>query len=319
MFRSFFIYLSKSLILRRIVTRWSVVWKMASRFISGEEIGDAIGVISRLNSNGINATLDHLGEHTNSPEASIRATQDILHALEIVNQTRVRANISIKLTQIGLNIDRTLCEINLRQILTSAQELNNFIRIDMEDSPVTQVTLDLLFLMHGEGFQNLGIVIQSYLYRSAKDINQLINLRIPVRLCKGAYKEPTEVAYPKKSDVDRAFDDLAEALIKAAQSGNTGGISMDGKFPPLTALATHDEDRIRIACEIAEKVGLEKAKLEFQMLHGIRRDLQQRLAQAGYPVRVYVPYGMEWYPYFMRRLAERPANVWFLLSNLLRK
>jgi proline dehydrogenase len=319
MFRAFFIYLSKAAWARHIVTRWSVAWKMASRFISGEKLQDAVHTVQVLNSKGINATLDHLGEHTNSKEAADKAADDILAAFDAICETGIRANISIKLTQIGLSLDGEICANNLRKILQYARDCQNFIRIDMEDSGATQKTLDMLYLMRQEGYTNTGIVIQSYLYRSEKDIQQLVSQQIPVRLCKGAYNEPADIAYPKKKDVDAAFDRSCEVLLQAALSESVSALSEDGKIPPLPALATHDENRIKKALEVAKTIGLPKNKLEFQMLNGIRRDLQENLAKDGYPVRVYVPYGTEWYPYFMRRLAERPANVWFLILNFFRK
>lgn len=319
MFRAFFIYLSKAAWARQIVTRWSVAWKMATRFIAGERLQDAIQTIQSLNAKGINATLDHLGEHTDSPEAANKAADDILVALDAICETGIRANVSIKLTQIGLALDGDVCANNLRRILQHARDCQNFIRIDMEDSAATQKTLDILDKMHQDGFANTGIVIQSYLYRSEQDVQRLAAQQIPVRLCKGAYKEPPEIAYPKKKDVDAAYDRSCEVLIRAANASNSPALSSDGKTPPLPALATHDENRIKVAQEMAKKVGLPKNKLEFQMLNGIRRDLQENLAKEGYPVRVYVPYGTEWYPYFMRRLAERPANVWFFILNFFRK
>lgn len=319
MLRSFFIYLSKANWARQVVTRWSVGWRMASRFISGETLQDAIKVIRTLNAKNIRATLDHLGEHTLSEAASRNATQEILRALDAICAEDVRANVSIKLTQIGLNIDKELCAENLRTIVRHAKQCENFVRVDMEDSSATQSTLDLVVRMHEEGFANLGVVIQSYLYRSDQDISMLIQKGIPVRLCKGAYKEPPNLAYPKKKDVDIAFDRLAEALLTASGAQENCSSDGSGKFPPFCALATHDEKRIQNVRNFAAKIGLPKECLEFQMLYGIRRDLQERLAQEGFPVRVYVPYGTEWYPYFMRRLAERPANVWFLLSNFFRR
>lgn len=318
MLRSFFLYLSKSSRVRGIITRWSIAWRMAGRFVAGEKLEDAVRVIQSLNSKGINATLDHLGEHTDSTEASINASREIIEALNYVEQSRIRANISIKLTQLGLIVDKKLCVDNLRNILGHAKELNNFIRIDMEDSSTTQTTLDLLMQMRREGYTNVGIVIQSYLYRSKDDLSHLIDSSVPIRLCKGAYNEPSEIAYPVKRDVDNSYDELSSILLKASEIMNVYDHHDDGKFPPLAALATHDERRINYACEYAENIKLDKSRLEFQMLFGVRRDLQTKLADSGYPVRVYVPYGTEWYPYFMRRLAERPANVWFLLSNIFR-
>jgi proline dehydrogenase len=319
MLRSFFIYLSKAGWARKIVTGWSVAWRMASRFVAGEKLEDAIRAIKSLNARGINATLDHLGEHTTTPELARQATQDILNAIDAITASGVRANVSIKLTQIGLEMGEDVCQANLRTIVKHAAANNNFVRIDMEDSSVTQHTLDLLRHVCREGCQNVGIVIQAYLYRSEEDIRQLMDEGCKVRLCKGAYKEPVEVAFPKKSDVDANYDRLAKLMIDGAISNNTPRLSTEGKVPPIPALATHDEKRILFGKEYAQKAGLPKEALEFQMLYGIRRDLQEQLVQEGYPVRIYVPYGTEWYPYFMRRLAERPANVWFIISNLFRR
>ena len=316
MFRSFFIYLSKAKWARNLVTSWSFAWKMVQRFVAGEKLEDAIAVIKHLNARGINATLDHLGEHTDSIEASRTAVKDIITALDAIHQSGVRANVSIKLTQIGLKVDRAVCVENVRQIVAHAQSLGNFVRIDMEDSPVTQTTLDLLHEVRATGLTNVGIVIQSYLYRSKADIEALMNEGITVRLCKGAYKEPAAVAFPKKADVDQNYDDLAFLMITASGKPGAPRASADGLFPPLPALATHDEKRILNAKAFLASLQLPKDAVEFQMLNGIRNDLQENLAKDGYPVRVYVPYGTEWYPYFMRRLAERPANVWFILSNL---
>ena len=315
MLRSFFIYLSKAAWARKIVTGWSFAKKMAARFIAGEQLEDALQTILMLNGKGINASLDHLGEHTTNASEALQATQDIVKALEGIQQAGVRANVSVKLTQIGLAVDPALCAENLRLILECAKNLGNFVRIDMEDSQVTQTTLDLLYKMRQQGYQNVGIVIQAYLYRSEADIAKLVKDCFKVRLCKGAYKEPAEVAYPRKSDVDSAYDRLGGLLIRGALEQGCQEISPDGKIPPTPALATHDDQRISVLKALANEVGLPKQALEFQMLYGIRRDLQEKLAAEGYPVRVYVPYGTQWYPYYMRRLAERPANVWFFISN----
>lgn len=319
MLRSFFIYLSKATWAQKTITDWKIAWRMAARFVAGSDLEDALKVIQILNGKGINVTLDHLGEHTTNATEALQATQDILKALDGIQRAGVRANVSIKLTQIGLNIDAALCSENLRTILEHAWNLGNFVRIDMEDASVTQLTLDILRQMRQRGYQNVGIVIQSYLYRSAADVDSLIKECVKVRLCKGAYKESAEVAYPKKRDVDAAYDRLAEMLIHGALGQGCPVISEDGRIPPLIALATHDEKRILFAKAQAARAGLPKQALEFQMLYGIRRDLQENLAAEGYPVRVYVPYGTQWYPYFMRRLAERPANVWFFVVNFFRK
>jgi len=320
MLRSFLIYLSRAAWARNMVTRWKFAWRAASRFVAGEELDDAIAVVRQLNSKGINATLDHLGELTTNPDEARRATQHILSMLDAIQASGVRSNVSIKLTQIGLALEKDLCAENLERILKHAQELGIFVRIDMEDSPWVDATLDLCRRMRFDrDYQNVGVVIQAYLYRSQDDILRLRDECIPVRLCKGAYKEPASIAFPKKKDVDANYDHLAQLLLEGALQRGCPQASADGRFPPQSALATHDEKRILAAKEFARQIGLPKQALEFQMLYGIRRDLQERLAAEGYPVRVYVPYGSEWYPYFVRRLAERPANLWFFISNLFRK
>ena len=254
------------------------------------------------------------------PSSAAKATQDILDIFDAIDSAGVRANVSIKLSQIGLGIDRQLCADHMRRILERAQSSQNFVRIDMEDSPFTDITLSVYQQMREEyDLDNTGIVIQAYLYRSEADIQKILSTHGKVRLCKGAYDEPARVAFPKKRDVDANFDLLARQLIDGALAAGQPRLSAEGKVPPIPAIASHDEQRIKLAKEYAAKVGLAKDALEFQMLNGIRRDLQEQLVKEGYPVRVYVPYGTEWYPYFMRRLAERPANIWFILSNYFRK
>ena len=319
MLRSFFIYLSKAAWARKIVTGWSFAWKMASRFVAGDKLEDGIKAAQALNSKGINVSLDHLGEQTDSPEQARQAAQDIVTALDAIQQTGVRANVSIKLTQIGLAIDPELCAENLTTIVDHAHENHNFVRVDMEDSNVTQLTLDLLYRVRAKGYDNVGIVIQSYLYRSEEDIRKLADDCIAVRLCKGAYKEPASVAFPRKKDVDKSYDRLAELLIDGTFKHSCPMGSPDGRFPALVGLATHDPLRIEAAKACAAQKGVPKGAIEFQMLYGIRRELQDQLVAEGYPMRVYVPYGTEWYPYYMRRLAERPANIWFFVSNFFRR
>jgi proline dehydrogenase len=218
-----------------------------------------------------------------------------------------------------LGVSPDICAENLERVVAQSAKLNNFVRVDMEDSPVTQVTLDILKKIRSKGYDNVGIVIQAYLYRSEEDIRGLLEECVPVRLCKGAYKEPAEVAFPKKSAVDANYDKCSSILMDCAKDNGCPELSKDGRFPPIPGLATHDDRRILFAKRYAQSIGLPKTSMEFQMLHGIRRDLQEQLSSEGYPVRVYVPYGTEWYPYFMRRLAERPANVWFFISNYFRK
>jgi proline dehydrogenase len=320
MLRSSLIYLSKASWARRVVVSWSVARQVASRFIAGETLADAIRVVRELNQKGINATLDHLGEHTSSPEIARRSTQDVLDMFAAIRESGVRSNVSIKLTQIGLALDEGMCAQNLAKILRTASENGSFVRVDMEDSPWVDSTLDMVRRMRGElGFNNVGVVIQSYLYRSEADIRQLGNEGIQVRLCKGAYKEPPEIAYPKKADVDASYDRLTRLLFDSSRDLGYPLLSSDGIFPPLPALATHDEARINYALEYLRQTGMPPRAVEFQMLNGIRRDLQEKLASEGFPVRVYVPYGTEWYPYFTRRLAERPANLWFFVSNFFRQ
>jgi len=319
MFRSFFSYLSKAAWARKIVTKWPIAWKMASRFVAGETLAEGIQAIKLLNSKGINATLDHLGEYTDSPEKAHQSTQDIIQAFDAIETADVRANVSVKLTQIGLGISSDLCIDNLKLILEKAKSYNSFVRIDMEDSTVTQRTLDVLFALKQQGYENVGIVIQAYLFRSEEDIRKLLVDCFKIRLCKGAYKEPANVAYPKMEDVNSSYDRCAALLINGALSKECPKVSPDGKIPPIPGLATHDPKRIDFAKVYADKVSLPKDAMEFQMLNGIRRDLQEQLVKDGYWVRVYVPYGTEWYPYFMRRLAELPANLWFFVSNFFRR
>ncbi len=318
MLRSLLIYLSKAAWARKIVTRWSIAWRVASRFVSGEKLEDAIRVIRSLNERGINATLDHLGEHTDSPEAAQKATNDILEIFNAIDASGVRANVSVKLSQIGLVVDPQLCVENLRSILERARVSGNFVRIDMEESALVDTTLSIYQQMRAAGLENTGVVIQSCLYRSEEDVQHILSTQGKIRLCKGAYKEPPQVAFPLKRDVDANYDKLASLMIDAELAAGQPCLSNDGLIPPIPAIASHDEQRIKFAKDYAAKVGLAKNALEFQMLNGIRRDLQENLAREGYPVRIYVPYGTEWYPYFMRRLAERPANVWFFISNFFR-
>jgi proline dehydrogenase len=220
-----------------------------------------------------------------------------------------------------MGLDDTLCSENLTRILNRAKEYKNYVRIDMEDTPYTDATIDLLNGALDSGFtiRTVGLVVQSYLYRTEEDTRKLLERGVRFRLVKGAYKEPPDKAYPKKADADANFDLLSKILIDAALEAKSPTLSEDGRIPPVPAIATHDEKRIAFAKQYAEKVGLPKEALEFQMLYGIRRDLQEQLVAEGYPVRVYVPFGTHWYPYFMRRLAERPANVWFFISNFFRK
>jgi proline dehydrogenase len=321
MLRSFLIYLSKAGWAQRMVTGWKFAWQTASRFVAGESVPDAIRVIQELNERGIVATLDQLGEHTTTTEEATQSTEGILEILDEIDKAGVKSNVSIKLTQIGMGLDDSLCLENLTRILHRAKGYKNFVRIDMEDTPYTDTTIELLNAVMDDGFniETVGLVVQSCLYRTEEDTRKLLEREVRFRLVKGAYSEPPDKAYPKKADVDANFDLLTKILIDAALKVESPGLSEDGRIPPVPAIATHDEKRIDFAKQYAEKVGLSKEALEFQMLYGIRRDLQEQLAAEGYPVRVYVPFGTHWYPYFMRRLAERPANIWFFISNFFRK
>jgi len=315
MLRSFLIYLSKAVWAQKLVTGWGFAWHTASRFVAGTKLDDAMRVVCELNGKGINATLDHLGEHTNTPAEAQQATDDIFATLDRIGEdTSARANVSIKLTQIGLGLDENLCARNLERIIARARSNSTFIRIDIEDTPYTDKTINLYYQMRAKGYENMGMAVQSYLYRAEADTRRLLEDKTRIRLVKGAYKEPPDKAYPKKTDVDANYDLLTKILIDASLA-NGSKESSDGRVPPIPAIATHDEKRIAFAKGYADKVGLPKYGMEFQMLYGIRRDLQEELAKEGYPVRVYVPFGTHWYPYFVRRLAERPANIWFFISN----
>ncbi len=318
MLRAVLIILSQTNWVKELISHWKFAWKTASRFVAGEELPDAIRAIKRLNNEGIFATVDHLGEHTSNVDFAKKATQDILKIIDTIDRSDVKANVSIKLTQIGLNIDEDLCADNLLEIVDFANQKHNFVRIDMEDSTCLEATLKLFHRMYTQNRTNVGLVIQAYLYRSEQDIRAIIENGGKIRLCKGAYKESSKIAFPKKRDVDANFDRLTEIMLDHVNIQNDCLAQDNGRFPPLPAIATHDPLRIEHAKRFAKINDIPKQALEFQMLYGIRRDLQAQLVEEGYPVRVYVPYGIEWYPYFMRRLAERPANLWFFLSNFFR-
>ena len=280
--------------------------RVARRFVAGETLEEAVRVIRLLNQHGLLATFDLLGENVTNAAEARAAVRDYLRILDSIEQHGLRSNVSLKLTQLGLDVDIDLCLENLRVILTHARGYNDFVRIDMEGSAYTQRTLDLYFRLRDEGFDNVGVVIQAYLYRSADDIRKLAARGARVRICKGAYDEPADIAFPRKADVDANYCALVD-FMWAKQALDKGAIA---------ALATHDENIIRWAKQEFARRSLNPTQFEFQMLYGIRRERQVQLAKEGYQFRVYVPYGTQWYPYFMRRLAERPANVLFLLRNL---
>lgn len=318
MLRSFLIYLSKAAWAQKLLTNWGFAWRTASRFIAGTKLDDALRVVRELNGKGINATLDHLGEHTSTPEEAQQATDDIFATLDALGaDPSLKGNVSIKLTQIGLGLDESTCAENLERILARAEQNKTFIRVDIEDTPYTDKTINMYYAMREKGYENVGMAVQSYLYRAEADTRRMMQDGTRIRLVKGAYKEPPDKAFPKKADVDANFDLLTKILIDTSLA-NKSILSDDGRVPPIPAIATHDDKRIAFAKSYAEKVNLPKSGLEFQMLYGIRRDLQDNLSKEGFPVRVYVPFGTHWYPYFMRRLAERPANIWFFISNFFR-
>lgn len=320
MLRSFLISLSKAAWAQKMVTGWGFAWRAASRFVAGSTVADAINIVRGLNEKGINVTLDQLGEHTSTAEEANRAADGIVQVLDEIQKASVRSNVSIKLTQIGMGLDDDVCRANLYRILEKAKQYGNFVRIDIEDTPYTDITIGLFMEMLDKGFAvtNVGMAVQSYLYRAEADVRKLCEMGTSFRLVKGAYMESPEVAFPNKEDVDANYDSLTSILIDASLQHQTQ-LSLDGRIPPIPAIASHDEKRISFAKTYAVKVGLPKNALEFQMLYGIRRDLQEALVKEGYPVRIYVPFGTHWYPYFMRRLAERPANIWFFVSNFFRK
>lgn len=316
MLRNLLLFLSRARWARRLVSRLGVARRAAARFVAGETSAEALAVVGQLNARGINATLDHLGESVTSEADARRAADDYVALLGRIGDTGARANVSIKLTQMGLDLSEAFCLRNVRRIVECARQVGTFVRIDMEGTAHTEATLGIFRALHRE-FDNVGIVLQAYLYRTGADLEGVLAERGRVRLCKGAYKEPSELAFPRKADVDANFVRLAHTLLDHARL--CPPVDSAGRVPPLPAIATHDVKMIDAAKAYADDHGLPREFYEFQMLHGIRRDLQDQLAQAGYAVRVYVPYGTEWYPYFMRRLAERPANVWFFLSNFFRR
>lgn len=321
MLRSFLIYLSQAGWAKKMVTGWSFAWNVASRFIAGESTESAIKVVGELNARGINATLDYLGEHTATAEEAAQSADEILRILDAIKEADVRAGVSIKLTQIGLGLDSSICRQNLQRILERAKEYKNFVRIDIEDTPYTDLTIEVYNQMLGAGFTTkiVGMAVQSYLFRAEEDTRKMLEIGTRFRLIKGAYQEPPDKAYPKKADVDANFDLLTKILMDGALAAGSPQVSKSGRIPPIPAIATQDEKRIEFARQYAQKIDLPKKAFEFQMLFGIRRDLQTQLAAEGYQVRIYIPFGTEWYPYFMRRLAERPANLWFFISNFFKK
>ena len=308
MLRGLLLHMAENGRVQEFFTRSSFARRAARRFVAGEELSEAIAVIKELNSHGILATLDHLGEHVHTEAGAKGAAEEYLRILDAIHASGVKSHASLKLTQIGLDFSEALCIENLSKIAKLAKKYQAFVRIDMESSAYTERTLKIYEKLR-EQYDNVGVVIQAYLYRSKPDIERLIELGANVRLCKGAYSEPPSIAFPRKKDVDANFIELLKLLM--SDKARSRGV--------YAAIATHDVKLIEWAKQFASEKKIQKHEFEFQMLYGIRRELQQSLAAEGYTVRVYVSYGREWYPYFMRRLAERPANVLFLLKHLVQR
>jgi len=302
--RSALIWLSRQEGLKDFATSFGVFKKLTTRFVAGETIDEAVNFIREINVEGCSATFDHLNESVGSAGEADLEVAEYLNILSRIDETKINSNVSIKLTQFGLGLDHELAYKNARRVVEEAHRRGNFVRVDMEDSSVTQVTINIFKRLRAEfGLNDVGIVLQSYLRRTYADAQELVKLPARIRICKGAYNEPPEVAFPNKKDVDDNYVRVMQLLLS---SGTYHGI------------ATHDPRMIEATTNFATREGIGKDKFEFQMLYGVRRDLQRQLAHDGYNMRVYVPYGKHWYPYFMRRLAERPANIWFVLKNVLK-
>jgi proline dehydrogenase len=304
--KAFFYALSRSSALKRLASRYGMAGdeSFARRFIAGETIDEAVAAARALESRGLLLTLDYLGESVRSLEEATTATREYVRLLDVIVASGIERNVSLKLTQLGVDIDRAICVDNLRRILEPAQTHGFFVRIDMEDSTYTDVTLEVFETLWQQGYRQLGVALQAYLYRTDKDVRRMNELGARVRLVKGAYKEPAAVAHQSKADVDAAFVALMRLLLDA------------GVYP---AIATHDPAMLDATQAYARERGIGSDRYEFQMLYGIRRDLQASLVVAGYRMRIYVPFGRQWFPYFMRRLGERPANVAFVLKSLIRE
>jgi proline dehydrogenase len=295
--------LSRRRLLGRLATATPITRPLVHRFVAGQSWDEALPRLSRLTQAGLHSTVDVLGEAVASREAAAAAADRYLETLDALAAAGLDRNVSLKLSQMGMAVDPALAAANVRRIVEHAGSRDAFVRIDMEGSATTAATLGL----HRElwdAHRNVGVVIQAALRRSAADVHELIAAGVPVRLCKGAYQEPASVAFQSRAEVDRSYADLMELLLR------------HGAHP---AIATHDERLVGRAIALARREEIDPGRWEFQMLYGVRRDLQDRLVAAGYTVRVYVPFGREWYPYFMRRLAERPANVAFVLRSLIRE
>jgi len=300
--RALLLFLSRRKLLRKWMETSVLARRLAARFVAGDTLEDGLEAGRRINREGIAVTFDRLGESVTSLAEAEASRDEYVRVLEEISDHQLKANVSIKLTQFGMDISGQACRANVEQLVRRAKELNSFVRIDMESNEYTERTLRMVSELHAQ-YGTVGTVIQAYLRRSENDVEALCRQGIRVRLCKGAYLESAEVAFQAKSDVDRHFVHLMRILLAA------------GTYP---AIATHDEKIIQAAKDFVRARNLSLDSFEFQMLYGIRRDLQRRLVAEGYRLRLYVPFGKAWYPYFMRRLAERPANVVFLVRNLLR-
>ena len=302
--RSVLLFLSRQEGLKDFAARFKPFQKVTTRFVAGESISEAVAAIRALNALGCTASFDHLNESVTSVEETRAEVAEYLDILKEIDATGIKSNVSIKLTQFGLDIDPELAYRNAREVVAEAARRGNFVRVDMEQSSVTQITIEIFKRLRAEFDVNtVGIVLQSYLYRTFQDAQDLLKIPSRIRICKGAYNEGPDVAFPEKAKVDENYLRVAQLLLDTSLEGVYHGI------------ATHDPDMINGTIRYAREKGIPKGAFEFQMLYGVRRDLQERLAREGHSVRVYVPYGKHWYPYFMRRLAERPANVWFVAKN----
>ena len=303
MLRALFIGLSENKPLRSFAENSNIGKKVSQRFVAGMTLDDLIRATETMNNLGIRVTADNLGENVTNRDEALHS-RDLYHEMmEEIDKRKLDANVSCKLTHMGFDVDEQLARENVYGLVEQAAQINNFLRIDMEGSPYTQKTIDLTRELHSKFPGHVGTVLQSYFYRTEEDAKLLCSEGIRIRLCKGAYKEPANLAFPEKRDVDANYVKVAKLLMK---SGIFHGI------------ATHDEKIIRELMTWSQENGVKKSDFEFQMLHGVRRDLQEKLAKEGWGVRVYIPFGTEWYPYFMRRLAERPANVLFIGKQMLR-
>ncbi len=320
MLRRFLLYLSTAKWARAIMTHFFLARRVARRFVAGETLDEALAVARTLNARGLLVTLDYLGESVAHAADTEHVVAQYRETLRRIRDQQVQSSVSLKLTHLGLDISEELCVNNLRHILTAAQQHGGIpVTIDMESTHYTDTTLRIYRTMrHEYGFDNVGTVIQAYLYRSADDMRALAAEGAHIRLCKGAYLEPPDKAFPEKAAVDRNFVQLTRDFL-LADGSSAGGSAGGSASPPYLCIATHDEKMITAAEQLIREHQVPDTRHEFQMLYGIRSGRQDELAAAGHKMRVYVPYGEAWYPYFMRRLAERPANLWFFARSLFKR